>query len=270
MIKLFVHASIIILFFVCILFSQDIYTTGLTLKKSNWNTISIQWRANVEKGFFEIYRNNKFPISSMVILSNSTNIFSKEISGISDSDLFKFSAIEDSDLLETNYYYAVLYKSTNRSNRDLILNLNYNYSPIVIKKDLKVISQHGIIKNLFFKTNYCTIFVFWNIDNPTENKNYQFSVYRTTNIITNDNQLKFIKPYKILKGEYYLEDSDIKYGIPYFYTVIVNDNSVIFPGTNQNINGIFIGSTNIKVNVEREIFIEKEMTKKEFESNFIE
>jgi hypothetical protein len=105
----------------------------------------------------------------------------------------------------------------------------------------------NIITNITIKTNQFSSVIFWDgIINATAGA--RISLYRTTNKITNVIDLSLLPVYKELTNEYFFEDPDIKFGIPYYYIVIVNGNLVLLTG-NGNADPVFFGSTNIAIHI---------------------
>ena len=281
------------LFIVVNLAAEAVYTTGLNLKKSG-NRILLEWKANTAKGIFNVYRTQINPISGPSSLSNAFKVNSFQLEGTPAKDLFLFTSVTDTVSVDGNYYYLVLPDKAGSSLDDYSPNLNYNISPVMYKKDTEVaeIDDQGpllieeadeaetgkaetpvpagdkvTVKSVFIKTNLGVFQVFWDMDAAAGD--FRFAVYRTTNRVISSFDFQKIKPVTVLTNEYFYEDTGVKYGVPYFYTIIVNDYKMILAGENQNKNPVFWGNTNASdIKVERDVYRRIKVNTKSFNSRF--
>lgn len=273
--------------------AESVYTTGLNLKRTG-NKINLEWKANTNKGTFLIYRSQEFPIGNPLTMSNAFKLNTVQLEGVPAKELFLFTSVTDTVSQEGKYYYLVLPEKAKITDDDFSPNLNYNISPVTFKSEEPVaqIDEEGpllieeadgsaaeqpevtgtgdkiMVKSLFIKTNLGVFQVFWDLDSAS-GANYKFSLYRTTNRIISSHELQKIKPVKELKNEYFYEDTEVKYGVPYFYTIIVNDYKMILSGENQNKNPVFWGNTNAAdIRVERDVYRKVKVNTKSFNKRF--
>ena len=99
------------------------------------------------------------------------------------------------------------------------------------------------ITNILIKTNQSCVVIYWAgvFDYSRETT---IAIYRTEEKITNANEIAKVPPYKKMTNEFFFEDPDISFGVPYYYLIIVNENMVILPGKNVNSEPVFFGATN--------------------------
>lgn len=274
------------------LHADTVYTTGLNLKKSGTNII-LEWKANVSKGVFNIYRSPSFPIGNTLSLSNSLKLLTVQMEGKPFKELYMFSSVTDTVTRDGKYYYLVLPERNNIKDDDFSPNLNYNISPVMYKSEepLAQIDESGpqiieeleeieaektvpqakgdrmTVKSIFIKTNLGVFQVFWDLDDLSGS--HRFSLYRTTNRIISTFDLQKVKPVRELVNEYFYEDTEVKYGVPYYYTIIVNDYKMILVGENQNQQPVFWGNTNsAEIRVERDVYRRVKVNSKSFNSRF--
>lgn len=271
--------------------AENIYTTSLNLKK-NGNLIVLEWKANTNQMTFLVYRSPSFPIANPSALSNARKIGSVSLTGVPDKDLFKFPPYSDKVTEDGKYYYLVLPDNRKVTMDDFYPNLNYNISPIAYKNEEPVAGiqeneplvieekeevkpqtpvielKPGYVKNIFIKTNLGVFQVFWDMDSQPGSTN-RFTVYRTVEPVTNVADFARVKPYRTVLDEYFLEDTGVQFGVPYYYTIIANDYKIILPGMNQNAIPVFIGNTNAAdIRVEREVYRKVRVNTRSFNERF--
>jgi hypothetical protein len=122
------------------------------------------------------------------------------------------------------------------------------------------------VTNLIVRVEHTRLLLFW--DGVIENPLPEIEIYRTTDRITDSGEVSGIKPYAILTNAYYLEDTLIDSGIPYFYLILMDNNNIIIPGKNGNIIPFFFGCTDTNINAETEIFSTGRETYGEFMKKF--
>ncbi len=248
------------------LYSEDMYTTKLTVTKSD-GKIKIEWNANTNHGIFNIYRNKKMPIYNLSVLSNSLRIVITNHDGVKEKSIYKFLFFLDLKGEEGEFYLAVLPMPTKFSEDDLRPELNYMLNPIIISNKDNINEGYTAVNNIFIKTNTGQVMLFWDY-NADSDQSIKFSVYRTTNLISDEQLLFQMAPYKEVNNELYIEDDDLKYGIPYYYTIIANDFKIIKPDKNQNTIPVIFGFTNINIKIEKEVLSKTNISMEEFQKKF--
>lgn len=122
-----------------------------------------------------------------------------------------------------------------------------------LKDEVTNFSASNCVTNITIRKNNTSLLIFWD-GIATTAPSFIIEVFKTTNQITNAGDLNTINPYRQVTNEYYLEDTDILFGVPYYYLLIVNGNKIILDGKNCNLKPVLFGSTNEQVNVETEVF----------------
>jgi hypothetical protein len=134
-------------------------------------------------------------------------------------------------------------------------------------EDVPASSSSNIITNILIQTNQFSAVLYWSglIDSSPETR---ISLYRTAYKITNSNELRKIRPYRLLTNGFYYEDTCVSFGVPYYYLIIVDENSVILPGKNENKDPVIIGLTNPGENIGKEVLSRTNETYEDFIKKF--
>lgn len=251
-------------------------TFNLELIKISSNSVRIKWKYNIAKAKYSLYRQKNKPIDAAELFSEAqlvatTELFKKAhlvttvgVEGQSSNDIFEFLEYTDTVTENGDYYYAILLKKNYYEKDEFSANENYNTKPVVfnfIKKTKpipKTIVYTGTVsaKNLLVKKQRNTFFVFWTIDKNAPEDDYLFRIYRTTKAITASTQLQDLIPHKEILNDFYFEDTDVDYGVPYYYTVVLSNNIKVFPGVNSTLQPVVYGNK-IDVSVEREVISDR-------------
>ncbi len=277
------------------LFSLDVYATGLNVKKSERDVL-IEWKANTNRFLFRIYRSTNGPVGSPAELDTAVRIAELDIQGTPDKDLFKYPVYRDTISSVGQYYYIVLPAKAGWTGDDFNPNLNYTISPVTVRPAEPVagipdpepipageptatgpepapptrILNPDYVQGMTIRTNSGWFHVFWDAGaNADPAGTTVYYVYRTTNFISNVNQFSSLRPYRVVTNDYVLEDAGLLTGVPYFYTILVNDYKIILPGVNQNLSPAIRGGTNGQdIRVEREIFRKERVDERSFRERF--
>lgn len=119
-----------------LLYSRELYTSSLKLKNIENNYVIFEWRANTNQGRFQIFSNLKESIRFINVLEQSEILFDGELIGNGKTKMFNYKhQIQISNAGE--YYFIVLPYFDNYKQEDILVNINNNLKPIIIKDSLK-------------------------------------------------------------------------------------------------------------------------------------
>ncbi len=256
----FSFAILLIFYFFRFSYSQGVYTTGIDVRLVDLRKVSISWRANTNIGDFVIYRNS-IPISNVEVVRNSKKIMLSNVKSRRDKGSYVFYPYID-EVEPGSFFYLVLPHKQDIRNEDLHPLLNYTLSPIVVQEEIMT------VKDFFIKTNLGSVSLFWSIETNYKPDNLFFTIYRTTNFMTNVEQLNFYLAYAILTNEFSFEDFNIDAQVPYYYTLLIKDFKVLRAGKNQNIEPVIFGSLGTNIPVEKEIRNKTNIKYQEFIGEF--
>ncbi|MCX7821503.1 MAG: hypothetical protein N2258_07515 [Brevinematales bacterium] len=248
-----------IVFFYLIIFnifySEDIYVTGINIRKEQ-DGIILEWKAETNCYDFIIFRSFEKPIDNLEKLKKSEVIFSNKLTGEEKDNYFLFK-YKDSLIQNQNIYYLVL-PVKNINKEDFLPNINFNYKPYFIKRDIIK------IKDLFGKRYRDSIIILWDVEGGIEEK-INFKIYKTNQPFDKVN-IDFMKPYAENIEDFFFEDFNVRYGEEYYYLILpekeniyTKENVVYLKGEFFPTNGIF---------VEKELKVREKIKKSEFIKNF--
>ena len=245
-----------------------LFITNIKVKIISSIEVELEWSANTNKGTFLVYRNKGIPIKNLSILSNSVKISRLELKGSQYQNIYQYSGFKDKITEAGYYYYLILFEKTNFIRSDFKANMNFTLSPIIFQTDMDYESSEISINNIFVKKNTKSVLLFWNVSGrPKVYTDYKFNIYKTTNLIEDLLDIYDIPIYKEVDNDFFYEDTDIKYGIPYYYTIILNGKIVLESGKNQMKEPVIFGQTNSVFIIEEEI-IKTNVSLTEFQSRF--
>jgi tetratricopeptide (TPR) repeat protein len=121
-----------LLFFPIILYSEDIYTSSLSIKKVSADIVEISWRSNVKQWDFRIYRSQVGPINSPEALEKATLLAVVDSKGEPFRNHFRYPPFRNRLLESGNYYYAVLPYKVFYTLEDFLPAINFNTEPFYI------------------------------------------------------------------------------------------------------------------------------------------
>lgn len=133
MARLFVFILPLLLLFSVILYSEDVYTTSLSLRLTNTNRVEVVFRASTNTGVFDIYR-ALLPISGEDVRKGAAlaGSLSNSLPAVSNQSLYFFEGFTDTVPADGGYYYLVLPRKAAYTSDDYAPTLNYSISPVTV------------------------------------------------------------------------------------------------------------------------------------------
>jgi hypothetical protein len=248
--------------------TQDVYyprISDLQAWPDGNNKVRLSWRTPKPEGFFSVYRATNGPISGAGQLTAAEIRAGLRMKGKPDEGSYRYNDFVDYLEKEGKYYYYVAIEGGLPG--DFRAGGSYHAQPVLLKRETVEVPVLPEIKGIFARKEQKCVRLFWQVGESADADPFRFLVYRTSNAVTNLAQVMDTSPWKEVEDDFTCEDTDIEWGMPYFYTVLLDGRAEILPGTNTLTEPVIFGSPHLLPIVVSEV-VKTNISAEEFYSKF--